>query len=276
MQKSDYSPRFKEMQHARVDVRDIKATNEGGGGFQGYGSVFGNVDLGGDVVVSGAFEKYLASFIKDGFIAVGHDWNDLGCGIIKDAVEDHYGLLINVEYHSDDRSQAVRTKVNERIAAGKSVGLSIGYFVHDWKVEGGKLMLLEIEVKEVSIVTVPMNPLASITGAKSLTRIEDDVIVVKNANAAIFDRIVNKQAFREERKEGRTHNASHRDFLRSNGKQLQEIGQSMLDAADASEKTEGDPTSGKSVESTPDDIASAFKQERLKTQRLITDSHGVN
>lgn len=155
--------------HKSCDRADIKLFDgEGGaGGFIGYGSTFSNRDRAGEIVVPGAFRKSLEAFMRDGFIAVGHDWAALPVATIKTAAEDEMGLRLEAEFHGTARAQEARQTVRERIERGKSVGLSIGYRVLDAEdTEDGRL-LKEIELHEVSLVTVPCNALAAVTGIKT-------------------------------------------------------------------------------------------------------------
>lgn len=171
-----------------IVIQKVKALEDRpNGGFAGYASTFANVDLGGDKAAKGSYLKHLGSFLRDGFIAEGHDWNKLGIGFPTKSFEDDYGLYLEMEYHSDLYSQALRTKVNERIAAGKSVSLSVGYFLHDAKMVDGYLLLTEIELKEVSVVTVPMNPSAVLMDSKSmnLTLAEHGESLVSEVSALV-------------------------------------------------------------------------------------------
>lgn len=153
-----------------IDCAQFKFNDEGTGGFTGYASVFNNADSYGDIVAPGAYAECLPSFVRDGWIAVGHDWGSLGVGYIADAGEDHYGLKIDTRFHSTKEGQDARTVVRERLAAGKSVSLSIGYRVPNGgrtEREDGFYDLTKVDLKEVSIVAVPANAMAVITGAKS-------------------------------------------------------------------------------------------------------------
>lgn len=151
---------------------ELKATNSGNGGFSGYGSVFGVRDDGGDVVEPGAFAGTIADFLHHGFISDGHNWDSVSAGAIGtivDAKEDERGLWIQTEYHSTAAAQAARTIAQERMARGKSVGLSIGYGIEpggaDFS-EDGTRHLLKLKLYEVSQVNVPMLRQAGLTGVK--------------------------------------------------------------------------------------------------------------
>lgn len=149
---------------------EFKFFDEGPGGFTGYASVFGNVDSYGDVVMPGAYAESIPVFLRDGFIAIGHDWGSLAVGYATEAVEDSYGLKLTTAFHSTKEAQDARTVIRERSAAGKSTGLSIGYMVPAGgrkSRDDGVSELHKIDLREVSIVTVPANRAALVTGAKS-------------------------------------------------------------------------------------------------------------
>lgn len=143
----------------------IKINQDGNGSFEGYASVFGNFDRVNEAVVTGAF-KNLDAFLKDGFAAIGHDWSGLPIATITEAKQDDTGLWIKAEFHSTREAQDARTVIQERLSRGKSAGLSIGYEVNDSEyVQEGRL-LKALTLFEVSVVTIPANPLAGINRAK--------------------------------------------------------------------------------------------------------------
>jgi len=72
--------------------------------------------------------------MREGFIAYGHDWMN-PVAMPTSATEDGVGLAIGGQFHGTPRAQEARQITTERLAAGKSVGLSIGYEVDhrtDW------------------------------------------------------------------------------------------------------------------------------------------------
>jgi HK97 family phage prohead protease len=138
------------------------------GTFEGYGAVYGNVDRDNEIIAPGAFAESLPAFIRDGFIACAHEWDE-GIATVEDAYEDGYGLYIKCQFHGDSDSQATRIKTMERIDRGKSVGLSVGFMPETWAwdEETGIRTITKATLYEVSIVTVPCNPLAQVVSAKS-------------------------------------------------------------------------------------------------------------
>lgn len=113
-----------------VSLTEFKMLEEGPGGFDGYVSIFGNLDDGGDILLEGSYDqKVLDLFISEGFTAHSHDW-DLKTGAIgypMTAVADSVGLKVTHKFHGTPDAQELRQKISERIADKKVVGLSIGY-----------------------------------------------------------------------------------------------------------------------------------------------------
>lgn len=193
----------------------FKASQDGHGSFRGYASTFANWDNvrpTPERPVRGAFAPHLADFLNDGFIAVGHDWQALPIGTPTEAYEDDIGLYLGVDFHSTPMAQAARTVTTERLDRGKSVKLSIGYEVlQDEFTQDGRL-LKEIKLYEVSLVTVPANPLASVTGAKGVT-LSDHSDAVLAAVDELKARLVSLRDLRA--KEGRVLSDANRKRIAS-------------------------------------------------------------
>ena len=148
---------------------ELKATE--GRSFSGYGSVFGNVDQGGDIVLKGAFDGALKSF-KDGGrkpkMLWQHDPNQ-PIGVWKSMSVDEKGLKLEGELLDIGKGQEAYALMK----AGALDGLSIGYKTLDYetrKTEDGDRVreLKELELWEVSVVTFPMNADATVTDVKQL------------------------------------------------------------------------------------------------------------
>jgi len=157
-----------------IDKREFEASfkmfeTEGGfGRFKGVAAVFSNIDRQGDIIRPGAFALTLGEFIKNGFLANAHDWSN-PVGTIETAIETEAGLEVEGEFHSTPSAQLVRQVTRERLARGKSVGMSIGFGVTDFEFEEktGIRVIKAIDLFEVSIVTVPANPRAHLAGIKA-------------------------------------------------------------------------------------------------------------
>lgn len=142
----------------------------------GYGSVFGNVDLDKDVIDHGAFVEGLDEFLANGFLGWMHDWGDWAgppVGYFIEAHEDDHGLFLAARFHSVPNAEQVRVWVAERLAASKSVGLSIGFRILGWERDAAGIRhITKAKLYEVSVVTVPANPKAQVTGLKAVPSID--------------------------------------------------------------------------------------------------------
>ncbi len=154
------------MERKALSLAEFKI-DAGSGEFSGYGSVFGNVDGGGDIVSPGAFSKAIPAFLKDGFISWSHDWS-MPVAMPTDAREDDRGLFIAGRFHSTPDGQQARTIAAERATSGLSMGLSIGYGVEEeeWGPKGRLLKVIN-PLYEVGLVMVPMNREANLVAVKS-------------------------------------------------------------------------------------------------------------
>jgi len=134
--------------------------------FEGHGSVFGNVDLGGDVVVRGAFKKSLADHKRNGTMPAMFWMHrpDAVPGVWKEMREDERGLYVKGELAATPLGDEMRTLLNMKAVRGLSIGFRI--VDREWTDEGVRL-IKEIDLWETSIVSLAMNPLAKVEAAKS-------------------------------------------------------------------------------------------------------------
>lgn len=178
-----------------IDLKVLKVSDEGSGTIEGYRSVFGEIDEGGDIVVKGFFADGISDYLQSGFTAHSHDWSfKETVGFPVEAKEDDHGFFVKSQFHSTADAQDIRTKAKERKEAGKTVGFSFGYSVKqkqyieakDYKEQLPQFIkperlaanllkaqefsririLLKGETIEDSLVTSPMQKLAMATGVK--------------------------------------------------------------------------------------------------------------
>jgi hypothetical protein len=138
----------------------------------GYGSVFGNEDMGGDMVMQGAFLDSIASGRKVKML-YQHDTAQV-IGVFDSMSEDSYGLKMQGRISKKFGKGA---EVAELIKMGAIEGLSIGFRTKEYSMDeaSGQRKLTKLDLFEVSVVTFPMNELASITGMKSENITERDI-----------------------------------------------------------------------------------------------------
>ena len=129
----------------------------------GYGSVFGNRDNGGDIVMPGAFKEYIASGRKPKMLWQ-HDPSQ-PIGVWDEMSEDENGLRMKGRISKKGKGG----EVAELIKMGAIEGLSIGYRTKEYEMdrESGSRKLTKLDLWETSVVTFPMNELAGIYAMKA-------------------------------------------------------------------------------------------------------------
>ncbi|MEM9845329.1 MAG: HK97 family phage prohead protease [Pseudomonadota bacterium] len=132
---------------------------------EGYASLFGEVDRGGDIVERGAYRASLKA-LHNNKRRVRMLWQHDAAqpiGVWDEVREDETGLYVKGRLLPDV------ARAREAVAlleAGAIEGLSIGYrTVRATKDDSGQRRLQELELWEVSLVTFPMLPDARV-GAK--------------------------------------------------------------------------------------------------------------
>ncbi len=93
----------------------------------GAANVMGILDQADDVIFPGFWTPVLADFLTNGFVPVGHKWDELPVAYPTIAEERGCDLYTEWTFHSTQAAQDARTVARERIAAGKSMGLSVGF-----------------------------------------------------------------------------------------------------------------------------------------------------
>jgi len=136
--------------------------------FSGYGSVFGNVDLGDDVVVAGAFKRTLAERKASGQLPVmlwSHDPTKVA-GKWLDMKEDSRGLHVRGELAPTPLGDEIHTLMKMEAVSG----MSIGFVIKDQEfTKDGLRMIKEVDLWELSVCAMPMNPLARVANVKTQT-----------------------------------------------------------------------------------------------------------
>lgn len=136
------------------------------GTFEGYGSIFGNADSYGEIVMPGAFAKSLAKHAKEKtspLMLWQHNWEH-PIGVWDELEEDAKGLK--------GKGRFIRgvQKADEAYLLAKNGavrGLSIGYREIRTEPDGNNRKLLELDLMEISPVSFPANRRATITAVKS-------------------------------------------------------------------------------------------------------------
>lgn len=138
---------------------------------KGYGAVFGNVDLGRDVITRGAFSKTLADKGNKVYFLADHKYdtdNLLGVATVE---EDEVGLIGSYEINLDlQKGREIYSQAKQMQEAGLPLGMSIGYDVvkGDPDPRTQVRILKELRLHEISLTMFPMNPEARVTSVKNM------------------------------------------------------------------------------------------------------------
>lgn len=159
---------------------EFKALDDNQGEIEGYASLFGELDNGNDIVVSGAFAKSLRKRRNHTSgqwlipMLYGHAHQSVPVGVWNDFREDKTGLKVKgrILVESPDARQLYAV-----LKAGGAMGLSIGYRtirkeIEERKRDGNAYMvrkLLEVDLNELSFTPMPMLEGARVTSVKSET-----------------------------------------------------------------------------------------------------------
>lgn len=147
-------------QDFRFEIKEV--TDEGT--FEGFASVYGVLDNGGDIVEKGAFARTLNAH-PDVPILWRHE-HPIGKGHIEDSDR---GLIVK------GRLTMAVAQAKEALALMKDgvvSGLSIGFRAMKDEVVNSVRHLKEVRLYEVSIVPFPMNEAATITKVKEMPKTE--------------------------------------------------------------------------------------------------------
>lgn len=151
---------------------EIKSV-EDSGEFTGYGSVFGVKDSYGDIVIKGAFAKSLEEWASKGKNPKML-WQHRAAepvGVWTSMKEDDHGLLVKGKLALKTARGA---EAYELMKIGAVDGLSIGYSIAPMGLEYDKgldaYLLKQLDLWEVSPVTFPANPDATIDAIKSAVK----------------------------------------------------------------------------------------------------------
>lgn len=140
--------------------------------FEGYASVFNNIDRGGDKILPGAFTETIRIIpVK---ILWQHQMSEpIGIPVIMQ--EDEKGLFVKGKLPKSDF--LVSGRVIPQMKVGSVRELSIGYSIREYyteKTEDGYIWnITKVDLYEFSPVSVPMNTEAIITDMKQVSRFKN-------------------------------------------------------------------------------------------------------
>lgn len=162
------------------EIKDVSTS----GTFAGYGSVYGNLDQGDDIVAPGAFADSLKSYAAKGSLPAllwQHKQSE-PIGTYTAMREDDHGLYVEGKLALKTQRGAEAYELMQMKAIS---GMSIGFqtIEDDFDRKSGVRTILKGDLWEVSLVTFPMNDAARVMHIKSI----EEVVDFKSAERLLRD-----------------------------------------------------------------------------------------
>jgi len=179
------------------EVKNINSDDSQFYTVSGYASTFGNIDRGGDIIIRGAFSDALRENAKFPLLWQHDQKQPIGAFIGN---EDEKGLFIEAKLPKGD--SLVEDRVMKQLEVGSIKAFSIGYSIQDADfTEEGNRVLKKVRLWETSLVTIPMNPEAIVTGFKSfvssIEKKEEKVDLEKEKKQALKESLRSIETLRE-------------------------------------------------------------------------------
>jgi len=166
--------------YEKVDVDDE-------GTFEGYASVFNNKDLGNDVIRKGAFADTLMNKTPKQIKLLYQHKTDEPIGVVDSIEEDNKGLKIKGRLALGTQRGK---EVYEFMKMGALDSMSIGYRINQdgykYDDKNKRRIIKSVDLMEVSMVTFPMNPKATISKVKNAD-IEDGIVTKRELEKLLRD-----------------------------------------------------------------------------------------
>ena len=164
---------------------EYKAADDNSGTFTGYASVFNVVDYGNDIVMPGAFTKFIAEQKSTGRpIQLWREHDKLRLvGVVDKFEEDSKGLLIEGQL-----TRGVRDADESYLLmkAGALSGISYGYkTINPRRNAKGQRELHEVHLHEISLVARPMLDISRVENVKSIS----ELVTVRDCEAYLRDEL---------------------------------------------------------------------------------------
>jgi len=145
---------------------DLKfASDNSTGEFEGYGSVWDKTDQSGDTIKKGTFADSIKARMPKMFI--NHNHMDIPAGDWLSAKEDDVGLFLKGKVDLNHRDgPSLLSAMKRKAMEGLSTGTLRKTLKYDRKEDGGRIITWA-DLREVSVVTFPMEENAMVLAVKS-------------------------------------------------------------------------------------------------------------
>lgn len=123
---------------AEATVVNARALDGDAGGFSGHFATWGTLNSHNEILMPGAFDDCVDQMIREGWVCRDHNWIvEEQIGYIESSKRDAIGQKTEYVFHTDEAAQVARRRAAERIAAGKTVGMSYAF---DLKPDGYRVV----------------------------------------------------------------------------------------------------------------------------------------
>lgn len=163
---------------------EIKSVDDEKRTIEGYASASRVIDDGDDVVDPGCFKRTLEDPDErkelDAYVGHKHRFGDLPVGIPLEVKEDNTGIFTKTFIHNSTAGNDLLIVAKERMAAGKPMGMSVGYKVRpggaSFESKNGRTIrhLKDAILREYSFTAMPMNRAATVTSVKATEMSAED------------------------------------------------------------------------------------------------------
>jgi HK97 family phage prohead protease len=181
--------------HRCLEVKEVTES----GSFEGMASVYGNIDLGNDIVAAGAFKEF--AYTKDKKIRLfdGHNTRlPVGKGEVTDS---HMGLVIKGQLNLKvSRARDVYELMKDGVIDGLSVGFDI--LQDGFEVKDGVRIITAAKLWEVSVTPFPMNPQTLVSQVKQqvmkqITSVREYEAFLRDSGFSKAQAVVLAKAFKD-------------------------------------------------------------------------------
>lgn len=182
------APTGEDVMHLLLSDMEIKADDAQPGKFSGYGAYFGNIDQGKDIVDAKAFDGACKAAGDGSFphMFFNHNVNE-PIGQWTSMAPDRRGLKMDGQLWLG-KGIAKAEQAYMMLKSQGMAGLSIGFMCTkaEYDDKKGTRTILGADLKEVSVVSYPMNPKALVTSIKSILDSKDS-LTIREAEEVLRD-----------------------------------------------------------------------------------------
>lgn len=157
-----------QIQSFKFDVRNVGGSGE----ISGLGAAFGNIDHAGTIIARGAFAKSLEAHAKNGTrpAMLLHHKLDRPIGTWRELRETDEGLEVTGKLSIDTRDGR---EAYALARDGALTGLSVGFLIRDQAKGADATEIRDLDLFEISMVSIPANDKARLRRVNSLETIRD-------------------------------------------------------------------------------------------------------